>query len=169
MRQGPKEVGVMPRSIVALLVEARRLLMLSQGELGEKLGASRRTGQRWGREGHGPWPEQLHALARLVHPHSPDLAASIAKEGGTTLEALGIGLPPPQPPPPPPAPALPDPVHIVDTVVCAAADAVQLLPDAIRPALRAAFKRARLVGLTVEDVEAALGPDGPRAKSARST
>jgi hypothetical protein len=47
-------------------------------------------------------------------------------------------------------------VHIVDTVVCAAAEAMQLMPDAIRPALRAAFRRARLAGLSVEAVDAAL-------------
>jgi hypothetical protein len=33
---------------------------------------------------------------------------------------------------------------------------MQLMPDAIRPALRAAFRRARLAGLSVEAVDAAL-------------
>jgi lysylphosphatidylglycerol synthetase-like protein (DUF2156 family) len=44
-------------------------------------------------------------------------------------------------------------------VVCAAADAMQLIPEAVRPALRAAFRRARLAGLSLEVVEAALHPE----------
>jgi hypothetical protein len=49
------------------------------------------------------------------------------------------------------------------TVVCAAAEAIQVMPDAIRPALRAAFRRARLAGLSVAAVETALGDSTPAA------
>src|SRR4029077_16663730 len=73
--------------------------------------------------------------------------------------------PPPRPPPPAPPPP-PDPRYIVDTVVCAAAEAIQLMPEAIRPALRAAFRRARLAGLSVQDVDKALhGGEGPDQES----
>jgi hypothetical protein len=68
---------------------------------------------------------------------------------------VSIVLPPPPAAPPPPRPP-PDPIHIVDTVVCAAAEAMQIMPDDIRPALRAAFRRARLAGLTTEAVDMAL-------------
>jgi hypothetical protein len=49
----------------------------------------------------------------------------------------------------------------------AAAEAMNMMPEEIRPALRAAFRRARLAGLSVEDVDAGMGstPGGeePRA------
>jgi transcriptional regulator with XRE-family HTH domain len=148
--------------IAALLVEARRILQVSQGALGEMLGSSQRTGQRWETGGSPPSPAQLHELARLVHPTDAPLAAQIAAAGGSSLEQLGIV--PLAPPLPPPAP--PDPKYIVDTVVCAAAEAMQLMPDAIRPALRAAFRRAKLAGLSVQDVDKALhGREGPDPES----
>ncbi len=155
------EIGMRTTSIIPLLIEARQELGVSQGKLGELLGSSARTGQRWETTGSTPSPEQLHALAALVHPTSSALAAKIAAAGGTTLEKLGLVPSPPSPPPPaPPPPPLPspDPIHIVDTVVCAAAEAMQVMPDAIRPALRAAFRRARLAGLSVEAVDGALTP-----------
>lgn len=151
----------MSRNRTTLLIEARRLLGASQGTLGEMLGSSRRTGQRWERGGSPPSAEQLRALAALVHPRDANLAEEIAAEGGSTLIALGIAVPPAAPPPapsPPPPPPWPDPVHLVDTVVCAAAEAMQIMPDAIRPALRAAFRRARLAALTVENVDDGLNP-----------
>jgi transcriptional regulator with XRE-family HTH domain len=178
------EVIAMAQSVAALLIRARRHLMISQGELGERLGVSRRTGQRWEGRGCPPWPEQLHALARLVHPHDPELAESIAGAGRSSLAELGIGLPPPAPPPatppppappalalppPPPPPPAPDPLHIVDSIVCAAADAMQLVPDAVRPALRAAFRRARLAGVTVEVADSVLSPpaEGPKPRGVK--
>jgi hypothetical protein len=161
----------MAKEVPHLLIQARRHLLVSQGELGVMLGSSRRTGQRWERGGSEPDASQLHALAKLVHPHSHPLAAQIASSGGSTLEALGITLPrpplpvapahPPAPPPPPPA----DPVHLVDTVVCAAAEAMQVMPEEIRPALRAAFRRARLAGLSLESIERGLG-SAPEADGA---
>lgn len=44
---------------------------------------------------------------------------------------------------------------------CAAADLLlQMMPEQIRPALRAAFRRARLAGLSVDDCDRGLsGPD----------
>jgi DNA-binding transcriptional regulator YiaG len=150
----------MAREVAALLIEARRHLGVSQGQLGEMLGSSERTGQRWERGGSTPMPTQLHTLAGLVYPHARDLAAQIAAAGGSSLEHLGIVRTEEPPPPPPPAqPEVPDPVHIVDTVVCAAAEAMNLMPNEIRPALRAAFRRARLAGLTVEAVDRGLHAD----------
>jgi len=156
----------MPRSLPWLLGEARIALHIgSQGELGEQLGSSARSGQRWERGEAIPSPGQIQQLARLVYPHDASLAAEIAAAGGSSLETLGL-VQPPSPPPvaaPPaaaPAPPPPDPKYLVDTVVCAAAEAMQMMPEQIRPALRAAFRRARLAGLSVDDCDRGLsGPD----------
>jgi hypothetical protein len=61
---------------------------------------------------------------------------------------------------------------VVEAVVCAAADAMDVSPRAMRPALLAAFTRARRIGLTVEAMEKALGGAGeagpaPKADRAR--
>ena len=46
----------------------------------------------------------------------------------------------------------------MDAMLCAAAEASDASPKALRPVLHVAFKRARELGLSVEDVEAALAP-----------
>jgi hypothetical protein len=142
---------------------------VSQGRLGELLGSSHHTGQRWETAGSVPMPSQLHDLARRVFPRDPKLAAELAIAGKSSLEALGIVAPAPPPAPPPPAPPPPAPKplpaieDVVDAVVCAAAEAIDVLPKTIRPALKAAFARARRLGLTVEEVEKALGGKGDKA------
>ena len=45
---------------------------------------------------------------------------------------------------------------VVDAIVCAAAEAIDVTPKAIRPALLAAFRRARVIGLGVDAVANAL-------------
>jgi hypothetical protein len=178
----------MATTLVALLIDARNRLGVSQGGLGELLGSSRRSGQRWEGGGSSPMPKQLHALAAMVHPKDAKLAEQIAVAGGSTLEQLGIVPPPPPPAPPPrtiplprpppavsaPAPAPPPPQpppppeDVVDAVVCAAAEAIDVMPRTIRPALLAAFRRARRLGLDVATVEKALGGDGGEAGKAGS-
>jgi DNA-binding XRE family transcriptional regulator len=137
----------------ALFELSRQALGATQEELGRLLGVSRRTAQRWSSQGIPSY--ELMALARLVHPRDPALASEIAAALGTTLEAAGIA--PPAPPPPAPAPAAP-PISdgVVDAVVCAAAEAMDMMPNEIRPGLLAAFARAKEIGLTVEVVERAL-------------
>jgi DNA-binding XRE family transcriptional regulator len=172
-----EKAPMLSSKVVELLIESRRGLFLSQGALGELLGASRRTSQRWERGHARPSPEQLAALAKHVHGHDPSLAARLAEAAQTSLVALGLVAPPPAPPAPPPvAPAvtLPAPEHIIDAVVCAAADAIDVMPSALRPALHAAFRRARLVGLDVATAERALdaslkaaaAPSAPGASNA---
>jgi hypothetical protein len=92
-------------------------------------------------------------MALLVHPVDAALAAEIAAAGGTTLDALGLV--------PATAPAAPHgsggpPDRVVDAVVCAAAEAMQVMPQSVRPAVLAAFACARELGLTVEGVERVL-------------
>jgi hypothetical protein len=50
----------------------------------------------------------------------------------------------------------------VDSIVCAAAEAVAATPQAMRPALLAAFERAASLGLEIDAVRAALRPGPPQ-------
>ncbi len=147
-------------NLVSLLIEARRVLFLSQGSFGELLGSSRRTGQRWEGSGSYPTRQQLAQLATLLYPKDAGLAAKVAEAAGTSVQALGL-VAPPAPPPPPPAPPPTD--DVVDAVVCAAAEAMNVMPREVRPALLAAFARARRLGLGFEAIEKALGGGAPRA------
>jgi hypothetical protein len=147
-----------------LLIEARWALgVRSQGELGVLLGSSERSGQRWEREEAKPSTAQLRDLAARVFPVKPELAREIATHAGTTLEDLGVAVAVPVPSRPRPRVDL-----IVDTVVCAAADAMGTTPEAIRPALRAAFRRANAAGFTLDELDDALG-GGAREKTARAS
>jgi hypothetical protein len=141
----------MPLDRRALFELARQATRTTQEELGQKLGVSRRTAQRWA--GSEIPSYHLPDLARLVHPHDAALAREIAAAAGMTLEAAGI-VPPPPPAPPPPAP--PPPHGVVDAVVCAAAEAMDMMPKEVRPGLFAAFARAKEIGLTVDVIERAL-------------
>ncbi len=155
-----------------LLAQAQHTLRLSQAELGKRLGASARTGHRWAVGRAHPSATQLARLAELVHDANPDLAEVIADAAGTTLEKLGLVKPSEGA-----TPAL-TPDRVVDCVVCAAAEAMDVPPKAIRAALLAAFARARELGITVEVMEASLraageatkgGPGGKRPTKAAPT
>jgi hypothetical protein len=148
--------GAMPRSHAALFELSRQALGTTQVGLGQMYGVARRTAQRWA---HSGMPSHhLPDLALRVHPHDPELAAEIALAAGTTLDALGIGAPASLPPsaqatvpsPPPHSPS------IVDAVVCAAAETMDLSPRVVRAGLHAAFARAQELGLDVPTVERAL-------------
>ena len=139
-----------------LVTRAQLLLGMTHRAFGEALGASERTAARWVRRVSPLSVPQLCTLARLVYPRDPELAETLAAAASETLESLGIVTS--APPAPPPA-ALPPPLapHLVaDLVVCAAADALGAAPSAARGALLAAFARARELGLSVAEVEAAL-------------
>ena len=69
----------MTRPLPAVLYDARVLLDVSnQGALGELLGSSQRSGQRWSRGESTPTREQLQRLAAIVYPKNDKLAAEIA-------------------------------------------------------------------------------------------
>jgi transcriptional regulator with XRE-family HTH domain len=135
-----------------LVFEGRRALGLSREKLGKLLGWSKRTMARWEGGHSSVSPGSLGKLAQHVHPVDPKLADEIARAGGATLESLGLVAPVTAAAPPAPVPG-----HVmVDAVVCAAADALKAVPDTVRSALLAAFRRARELRMTVDDVEAAL-------------
>lgn len=147
------------RELPAMLGDAQRTLGLSQAALGQLLGVSARTGHRWSGGRSHPTDAHLEQLAGHVLPKDAALAAKLADAAGTTLQALGL-VPPPPPGPPP---LTPD--RVVDCVVCAAAEAMDVPPSAIRAPLLAAFARARELGISVEVMEAALAAAARPAKA----
>ncbi len=148
--QNPRAMSL---SAAALFELSRQALGATQAELGAMLGASRRAAQRWSDRGVPSY--HLLDLARLVHPRNPSLAEQLAAAAGTTLEAAGIVLPAPPVVAVPPAATPAD--GVVDAVVCAAAEAMDMKPPDVRAGLHAAFARAREIGLTVDFVERVLG------------
>jgi len=145
------------KGVPALLGDARRALRLTQAELAELLGSSKRTVQRWETKRAHPSARELATLAGHVHPHDAEVAEELAAAIGQTLLSLGIVAPPPPPPAPPPAGPPPMPRDLaVDAVVCVASDALGAMPSAVRGGLLAAFRRARELGLSYAEVEQAL-------------
>jgi len=159
----------MPRDAIALFELSRQALGTTQEALGKMLGVSRRTAQRWTLSGIPGY--RLPDLARLVHPHDPALAGEIAAAAGTTLAAAETTPAAPERVVASPPPADP-PDGVVDAVVCAAAEAMEMMPRDVRPGLHAAFARASEIGLTVDVVERALRSKleaaPPRARRARA-
>jgi hypothetical protein len=141
------------RPTEALVARAQMALGMSHRTFGEALGVSQRTAQRWASHGANLSVAQLQTLAALVHPEDPTLAAELAESTSETLVSLGIAAPPG--PPPAPSPRA-NAAGLAEAVVCAAADEMAVVPSQLRSTLLVAFRTARELGLTVEDVERAL-------------
>lgn len=152
--------------VIALVIRARMALGMTQQELADRLAVSRRTMSRYEAGERVPGLPEIHKVARMVHARDGALAAALAAEGGTTLEVLGLVEPraaaAPAAPPAPLARPFPPIALMVDSVLLAAVDAAEEEPaairdrDAMRRVLRAAFARARGLGLTLEEVDEAL-------------
>ena len=163
-----------PNVTTTLVVKASLLLGMTQQEMADALDSSLRTVQRWTNKESHPSDQQMHKLAALVYPRDAQLAAAIAHAGESSLQALGIVRPPPppppppppQPPPPPPGPPRPPPEEMIDAIVCAAAEAMGMMPNDVRPSLRAAFSRGRRLGMTMEEAARALQEPKPAEVSA---
>jgi hypothetical protein len=153
---------------VRLVTMGQLALGISQEKLGTLLGATRRTVSRWVSRRSEPTVSQLQKLARAVYSVDASLAAALAAEGGQSLESLGLVRPAP-PPVAAPAPSRPfPPVRLlVESVVCAAAEAMQAPPTAVRDVLRAALARAHALGLNVEEMNDALAPSAEPTPSSR--
>jgi transcriptional regulator with XRE-family HTH domain len=155
-----------------LVIEAQLTLGITQLEMARMLGCSRRTVSRCAARRSAPGQSDLLALARAVHAKDPSLAAKLAHEGSQTLESLGLVKPAPAMPAVtvPAAHVRPFPPTrlVVESVVCAAAEVMQASPATVRGALRAAFARARGLGLTVEEMDDALTePEEPKPATPR--
>jgi transcriptional regulator with XRE-family HTH domain len=133
----------------SLLSETRSALNLTQVELARLIGVSRSTGQRLDAGRASLSQAQYFQLAKAVYPRDAALAAQLASRGGTTLEALGLV------PPVTPTPAT-SPAQLAESVLCAAAEAMDLSPRLVRVGLLAAMARARELGVSNEVIEAAL-------------
>jgi transcriptional regulator with XRE-family HTH domain len=153
------------RSVSHLLIRARQVIGLSQGELATRLRSSKRTVSRWETGASTPSVSEVCDAARLVYGIDATLAAELAAAAGETVVSLGLVTPVAPPAAPPPIPS-----HlVVDAVVCVAADALGAAPSTVRAALYAAFRRTRELRLTVEDVEKALAPATPAGRASKTT
>jgi hypothetical protein len=140
-----------------LLRMAQNELGLTQFELGQRLGVSRRTIIRWGRNATAPAPFQVEDLANRVRAGGhDDLADSLLEAAGLPIPAPPAPLVEPAAAVAPPEPSGPPPQHVVDAVIYAAADAADLAPRKTRLALRAALLRAKELGVTAEAMAEAL-------------
>jgi hypothetical protein len=161
------------RPVAVLVSDAMKALGMTQEQFGYALGASLRTAQRWATGRATPYESNLRILAKLLHPTNRPLAVEIAAHIHETLETLGIETPTPATPSPvvppqvPPSPPRPPTNLVVESVVCAAADTLQMPPGGVREALRSAFARARALGLTVAEVDEALSPAQSASEAAR--
>ena len=150
-----------PVDLGPLIVRARSTLGMTQEEFGMALGASHRSAQRWDAGTAEPGIHHLRTLVRLLYPEDAALATQIADVIRETPESLGIVQPAPPAPTVPPPRARPPTELIVESIVCAAAEALAVPPATVRPALRAAFQRAKAMELTVDEVDAVLSPKAP--------
>ena len=163
------------RGSADLFASAQAVLETTQEKLGQLLGVSRRSIIRFQQRGTILLPHHIEVLARACYPKDRAFAAGVAAFGGTTLAQLGIE-PAVQPEagaaPATPQRAAPTARHLGDSIVCAAAEAMQSTPQAARPALVAAFERAVALGLDATQALAAItlpapAPESPAASSTR--
>jgi len=161
--------------VSSAVVRARIALGITQKELGDMFGASTRSAGRWEAGRAYPTIEQIHQLARAVFPKDPRIAAELAAEGGTTLEALGlvartktVGASPAAP-----APRAYPPIGLViDSVVLAALDAAASHTEsplrereAVLDILRAGATRAQGLGLCIDELVHGLKPGASNAEA----
>jgi hypothetical protein len=145
-----------PAALTSLVSTARYAIGTSSAKIAPLVGSSKRTVDRWFAGESHPSDAQVVKIARLVHPRNPALAAQLAAAVGETLVTLGLVQVRP-----PPAHA-----HLIDAVVCVAAETINVPSLALRPALLAAFQRARELGFTLEDAEKALAAGATAAARA---
>ncbi len=136
---------------------ARHELGMTQVQLGAALRRSARTLSRLEGPNGVPDDYDFTSIARLMFAENPERAAQLARFGHTTLEAMGLVAPVEAPPPPAPTPTpTVAPRLLADTVACAAAEAANATPRAMRAGLLAALIRMEEVGLTAEELRKVL-------------
>jgi hypothetical protein len=135
---------------------------MSQRELAIVCGLERRSVMKWQQGVGTPSDRHWQAMARAVYPRNAALAAQLAAAGNTTLVALGLQAPEAEPVAlAQAATAAGSAAYLVDSIVCAAAETMQVSPHAVRPALVAAFERSIALGLAADAVLAGLSSPAP--------
>src|SRR5579863_9959659 len=84
------DVPIMSNLDGELLFDIHNALPMTQQELADFVGSSKRTIARVSVGRAHLSPDQFMRIARAVHPTNPELAARVAHRAGTTLEALGL-------------------------------------------------------------------------------
>jgi DNA-binding XRE family transcriptional regulator len=143
----------MARPFPFLCATARLAMLMNQSKFAVAVGSSLRTVQRWEAGRSSPVPAGIHRIADAVRPHDPELAAEI-----DTLSPRRAAPPAVVSEPPSPAQGPVSATILLDALVCAAAEAMGAAPQTVRPALLAAFARAKATGLTIDAVIAGLTP-----------
>jgi hypothetical protein len=142
-------------SLAQLVLQAREETHTwTHPDLAKLLGCSLRTVQRHTHSGGLSQESHYGILIQAVYPRNPELARQLAAARGTTVAALGIA-----------SPVDPTQREHADSILCAAADALQLPPSAVRPALAAAFARAGEMNVTFAGLARHLRDGDPKAKA----
>jgi len=149
----------MPNDLGPLLSEVRRALGLNQLEFAQLIGSSKRTVQRLEAGRSWLYGNEAALAVRALHPKDPALAARLAAFFSITLAAAGIVAAPTQ--------SMAS-RGAIDSVLCAAADVLDLSPRSVRPALLAALARARDLSLGMDALMDALAQSDPPAPAQRS-
>jgi pyruvate/2-oxoglutarate dehydrogenase complex dihydrolipoamide acyltransferase (E2) component len=147
------------KDLPTLIWEARKRVAYSNRDFAALTGMSLRTVERMSASGSYRG-DVATLLAKKVFPVDPALARDLAVALGTTTIALGLEEPPAPPTPPakpaPVAPAVPAKTPArqehADSVVLAAANAMQVLPNAVLPAVVAAMRRAAEMDVDLNDL-----------------
>jgi transcriptional regulator with XRE-family HTH domain len=123
-----------------MLTQCQFALHLTQEELADLIGVSKRTIQRWQDRGCNITPAQAEALASALRPVRPDLADQVLELGRQAATEMRLVTD-----------------EVLASILQAAASAGGVSPDAVRPAVRAAFAHAAELGLNPHVVAARLG------------
>jgi hypothetical protein len=151
-----------------LLARGQKTLGWLNIELAKALGVSRRTITRWQTRRTGVSEFAFGVLAPFVHPKDPALAATMWAIASEFHARFGL---PPLPPlpgkPASPAESKGASAGPIEGVLFAACDAADVAPRVARLALLAAVRRAKELGLTMDDVERGLAPVPKKAAAAK--
>jgi hypothetical protein len=152
--------------VLPLVTKAQGVLLFNQRTLADAIGSSHRTVQRWSSGRAHPLVMHVRKLAVLVYPHDAPLAAELAALAGESLESLGLVPPAPAAPAQASPPAAPPPsplllAALAESVVAAAAEAMDVSPRVARPAVLAAAERAQSANVSIDDLVRALRPPPP--------
>jgi transcriptional regulator with XRE-family HTH domain len=167
---GPERLGPKRdmKPFAEALVEARVGARLQMQDLVTRSGVGRRTLLRWECALTRPRPGQLERVLEALRHYAPASAAKVARAAGVTLRDAEIELPAAAPPT---EVARGDAlslssVHVLDSIVCATADAADIKPEQARRALRAALARMKQIGVTLDGLAAMFeAHDAPGAVS----